>query len=61
MIPKYDELSVANLIADAMKQPELAKFFPEQKSKADTPDRVYFFIILNTVDPDYVQSLLKHA
>ena len=28
-IPKYDELSVVNLISDVMKQPELAKFFPE--------------------------------
>jgi hypothetical protein len=28
-VPKYDELSVVNLIADIMKEKELAKFFPE--------------------------------
>ena len=61
MIPKYDELSVVNLISDVMKQPDLAKFLPEQKTKADAPDRIYFFNILNTVEPDYVQSLMKHA
>ena len=50
-IPKYDELSVVNLITDVMKQPDFAKFFPEQKTKANLPDRVYFFNILNTTDP----------
>jgi hypothetical protein len=55
-IPKYDELSVVNLIADVMKQPDFAKFFPEQKTKADLPDRVYFFNILNTTDPGYVNA-----
>ena len=57
-IPKYDELSVVNLITDVMKQPDFAKFFPEQKTKADLPDRVYFF---NTTDPGYVNALLQHA
>ena len=28
-VPKYDELSVVNLIGEVMKQKELAKFFPE--------------------------------
>ena len=60
-IPKYDELSVVNLITDVMKQPDFAKFFPEQKTKADLPDRVYFFNILNTTDPGYVNALLQHA
>ena len=60
-IPKYDELSMVNLITDVMKQPDFAKFFPEQKTKADLPDRVYFFNILNTTDPGYVNALLQHA
>ena len=36
-VPKYDELSVVSLIADIMKEKELAKFFPEQRTKADSP------------------------
>jgi hypothetical protein len=60
-VPRYDELSVVFLIADIMAQAELAKFFPAQKTKADLPDRDYFFNILNTTDPEYLQALIKHA
>jgi len=60
-VPKYDELSVVNLIADIMKEKELAKFFPEQRTKADLPDRQFFFNVVNTSDPDYLAALLKHA
>jgi hypothetical protein len=64
-VPKYDELSVVNLIADIMKdimkEKELAKFFPEQRTKADLPDRQFFFNVVNTFDPDYLAALLKHA
>ena len=60
-VPKYDELSVVSLIADIMKEKELAKFFPEQRTKADLPDRQFFFNVVNTTDPDYLAALLKHA
>ncbi len=40
---------------------DLAKFFPEQKTAADLPDREYFFNILNTVEPTYLQKLIQHA
>ena len=61
VVPKYDELSVVNLIGDVMKEKELAKFFPDQRTKADLPDREYFFNIVNTSDPDYLSALIKHA
>ena len=60
-VPRYDELSVSNLIKDVMKSSELAKFFPEQTTPSDLPDREYFFNVLNTVDPDYLTSLIRHA
>ena len=60
-VPKYDELSVVSLISDVMKERELAKFFPEQRTKADLPDREYFFNIVNTSDPEYLTVLFKHA
>ena len=61
VVPKYDELSVVNLIGDVMKEKDLAKFFSEQRTKADLPDREYFFKIVNTSDPDYLLALIKHA
>jgi hypothetical protein len=60
-VPKYDELSVVNLITDVMAQPELAKFFPQQRTAADLPDREFFFNVVNTTDPHYVSALIKHA
>ena len=41
--------------------PDLSKFFPEQKSPANRPDREFFLNILNTVDPDYLSALIRHA
>ena len=60
-VPKYDELSVVSLIADIMKEKELAKFLPEQRTRADLPDRQFFFNVVITTDPDYLAALLKHA
>jgi hypothetical protein len=60
-VPKYDELSVKNLIADIMTIPELAKFFPAQNYPGCLPEREYFFNVLNTIDPHYVQALITHA
>ena len=60
-MPRYDELSVHNLIKDVMGSKELSKFFPPQQTPSDLPDRDYFFSVVNTVDPDYLTSLIRHA
>jgi hypothetical protein len=60
-VPKYDELSTRALIAEVMGNKELAKFFPEQRTACDLPDREYFFNVINTVEPNYLQTLIKHA
>jgi hypothetical protein len=60
-VPRYDELSVHALIKDVMANKDLAKFFPEQRTSSDLPDREYFFNVLNTVEPDYLGALIKHA
>jgi len=52
---------VEALIKDVMGIPDLGKFFPEQKTPANRPDREFFFNILNTVDPDYLSALIRHA
>ena len=58
VVPKYDELSVRALYKDVMAQPEMAKYFPTAPSDKHFPDREYFFNVLNTSEPMYVQSLI---
>jgi hypothetical protein len=61
VVPKYDELSVKVLYKDVMTQPELAKYFPAAPSDKHLPDREYFFNVVNTSEPMYLQSLIRHA
>lgn len=60
-VPRYDELSVSGLIKDAMANSDLAKFFQDQKTLADLPDREFFFNVLNTIEPEYLSALIRHA
>ena len=60
-VPRYDELSVTALIKDVMAQPDLARFFPDQKTTADLPDRDYFFGVVNTKESEYLSNLIIHA
>ncbi len=60
-VPRYDELSVSNLIKEIMANTELARFFPPQRTLADLPDREYFFCVINTIAPEYLEQLIKHA
>ena len=39
----------------------LAAYLPDEYLKQKTADRTYFFNILNTLYPEYVQQLLSHA
>ena len=57
----YDELSVRNLWPTAKEQPEIMKYFPDTMPKGRFPDRDYFFNIMNTLNENYVQQLIKHA
>ena len=36
-------------------------YFPSKMAKGRVPDREYFFNILNTIQPAYLQSLIKYA
>ena len=40
---------------------KIMKYFPSKMAKGRVPDREYFFNILNTFQPAYLQSLIKHA
>ena len=36
-------------------------FFPDKYPKDKGPPREYFFNILNTIHPDYLQQVMEHA
>ena len=60
-VPLYDELSVISLWPMMKDDAEFMKYFPSQLAKGRVPDREYFFNILNTLQPAYIQALVKHA
>ena len=60
-VPKYDELSVKALLPEWQAQPDFWVYFPDKLPKDRVPDRDYFFTILNTLQPDYVAAMIKHA
>ena len=60
-VPLYDELSVKKLFP-LMKDDELfMAYFPTKMPGSRLPDRDYFFNILNTIHPKYVEGLVEHA
>ena len=61
MVPHYDELSVRRLWPDLKKDADVAQFFPATYPKDKGPPREYFFNVLNTVHPEYLQQVMGHA
>ena len=60
-VPAYDELSVRRLWPQLKKDPEFAKYFPSKFPKDKGPPREYFFDIMNTLFPEYLEKLMAHA
>ena len=60
-VPKYDELSVKNILPLFVEDAEMMKYFPDTYPKDKGPTRDYFFTILNTLHPDYLAGIIKHA
>ena len=61
VVPYYDELSVKNLWPQFSKDPEFTQYFPDKYPVGKGPPRQYFFDILNTVHPDFLQQMMNHA
>ena len=40
---------------------QFMSFFPDNLPKGRSIDRTYFFNVLNTVYPEYTQSIIKYA
>ena len=60
-VPHYDELSVKNIWPMFQKDPTFASFFPSTWRKDKGPPRQYFFNVLNTLYPEYLQNVMAHA
>ena len=60
-VPLFDELSVINIWPMTKEDKQLMKYFPQKLPKGRVPAREYFFNILNTLYPGYVQEIIRHA
>ena len=71
-VPHYDELSVTKIFPLLKEDAEFMQFFPTKLPKGRQPDReckwpvisnlaLDFFNILNTVQFDYTQHIIKEA
>ena len=60
-MPHYDELSVKNLWPDLKGDAAFTQYFADQYPKDKGPPREYFFNILNTLYPEYLQKVMAHA
>lgn len=61
IVPNYDELSVKNLWPHMQKIEEFMKYFPDKIPQGRLPAREYFFNVMNSINSEYVQSLIRHA
>ena len=60
-VPDYDELSVKALWPQFRKDVEFTKYFPDSYPAGKGPPRQYFFDIMNTLEPHFLEEILQHA
>ena len=60
-VPQYEELSVKNIYPLMKKDALFMSYFPDKYAKGKGPPRDYFFNILNTQQPDYLNQIMDHA
>jgi len=60
-VPHFEELSVKTLFPQFKKDPVFMSYFPDKLPKGKGPPRDYFFNILNTLHPEYLQQVMAHA
>ena len=60
-VPHWDELSVKKLWKDMQTDAQFKLYFQDEYTKDKGPCREYFFNILNTIYPDYLQTVMAHA
>ena len=60
-VPLFDELSVIKIWPMTKENKQIMKYFPTKMPKNRVPDREYYFNILNTFQPEYVDQIIRHA
>ena len=60
-MPKFEELSLRNLQKEVLDDPEIKLYLPDLKEKGKTIDRTFFYNILHTLHPSYVEEIVNHA
>ena len=54
-VPLYEELAGVKLWAMMQSDEQFMQYFPKKMPKGRVPDRCYFFNLLHTFQPNYVQ------
>ena len=60
-VSHFQELSVKNLWKDLKQDPKFILYFQNEYADERNPSREYFFNILNTLYPAYLEQIMKHA
>ena len=60
-VPHWDELAVKNLWKDLKDDASFNVYFQDSYQDQKGPNRKYFFDILNTIYPDYLNQIMTHA
>ena len=60
-VNKYDELSVKQMFEDFKTDPKFMLYFSDEYPTAKGPNRQYFFNVLNTLEPLYLEKVIDHA
>ena len=60
-VPQYDELSVKKFWPLMQKDAVFMQYMPDPTPDGRLPEREYFWNVLNTQQPEYVQQLIEHA
>ena len=60
-VPLYDELSVTKFFPMFQGDEEVMRYLPDPTPDRRLPDRTYFFNIMNTLKPEYMQNIIEHA
>ena len=60
-VPQWDELGVLKLWKNLKDDVAFNVYFQDRYNEQKSPNRDYFFNILNTVYPDYLKNIVDHA
>ena len=62
VVPHYEELSINNIYADAMKDELIKDYLPELEQNSNRfPEREFFFGVLGTLRPLYLRKIINDA